>query len=118
MFNVCERPDIFGNDFSKVPICLRHSEWPVYFLLSQRGEALEVHIAADGREGKKAMRTVGAEFLKYIDIAYPWCKMLIAPVTVKSVYNFCIKMGFNDLGVGNFGDTKANVMVVNYERCN
>lgn len=118
MFSECERPDLFSDFEGGVAICVKYDKAPVYFLLSQRGNAIEIHIAADGRKGKKALRMAGGAIIVYIKTVFPWCKMLIAGVTDKSVYNLCEKLGFSDFGLVGNEVGQFNMMVIEYEQCN
>ena len=110
MFSEVERPDLF-NGFVKNAICLRYDKAPVYFLLAARGDAMEIHIAIKGREGKKNIRKASRAVLPWIYKQYPWCEMIIAPVANKSVYNLCINVGFVDVGEAEFEKGRATVMV-------
>ena len=95
-------------------LCLEYADSGVYFLIAQRGIAMECHVAADGRKGRKNLRASCREFIKMIPISYPWCKLLIAPVSKKSVYNLCIKLGFEDYGLVGNEAGQFNMMVINY----
>ncbi len=116
MFETCDRPSLFDG-FSEIPICVKYKKAPVYYLLSQRGKAMEIHCGAEGREGKRALREAGKAIIEHVKVIMPECKQLIAPVSDKAVYNLCIKLGFKDYGkIGN----KAGIltmMVIEYERC-
>ena len=94
--------------------CLEHIDSGVYFLISQRGEAIECHVAADGRKGRKNIRKACLAFVDMIPVIFPWCKMLIAPVDSKSVYNLCINIGFEDYGLAGNEAGEFNMMVINY----
>ena len=91
----------------------KHGE--VYFLLSRRGDSLEVHIGAVGRDGKRLMDIAGKLWLEQVPIAFPWCQMLLAPIKRRSVYNYCEKMGFEDCGVADYGDGQCRLMVVRFK---
>ena len=107
--------DVFSDDFDKEnKVCFRYLDEDVYFLLSKRGEALEIHVQADGRKGKKRLREASKAIVKQVPNMFPWCRMLIAPVKEASVYNLCIKCGFEDGGLINYPPDKARIMVVNY----
>jgi len=76
---------------------------------------MEIHIAAKGRESKLHLRAAAKEIVKKIPDWFSWCRMLIAPVRHKSVYNLCLKVGFTDTGEYQFTENIANIMVVKYE---
>ncbi len=108
-------PDVFSADFNKEnKACFRYLGEDVYFLLSKRGEALEIHVQATGKSGKKKLREASKAIVKDVPDMFPWCKMLIAPVKAASVYNLCIKCGFEDGGLIDYPPDKARMMVVNY----
>ena len=67
-----------------------------------------------GRNGKRALRDGCRAIINEVPSIYPWCKMLIAPVKVISVYNLCVKMGFKDGGLADYPPDKAKMMVINY----
>ena len=95
-------------------IVVRYEKAPVYFRLSQRGKAIEIHIACEGREGKMAIREASKAVILFVKAAYKDCECLIAPVSIKSVYNLCMNLGFEDRGIMMFDEGPANVMVIDY----
>ena len=82
-------------------------------MLIQRGEAIEIHVAAHTRAAKRGLRAACQKVVDWIPHAFPWCRMLIATVRPKSVYNLCKKVGFADTGKVN----DIHIMVVPYELC-
>ena len=116
MFKFVENDEFkdFGKDNAQV---LQYKDEDVYFLISKRGGAIEIHVSAKGRKGKLKLREASKAVVDFIPKAYPWCKMLIAPVAIKSVYNLCIRVGFKDLGEAQFEKGKARLMVIDYEFC-
>lgn len=109
MFSYCDKKEGFPG-VKAVGECLKFRGGPVYFLLVGRGSAIEIHVSAHGREGKLALEDAGREIILFVFQAYPWCKMLIATVECRSVYNLCKKLGFMDAGeIDNI-----HIMVVNY----
>jgi hypothetical protein len=114
MFNPVD-PKVFGDGFNtESKECYRYKDSHVFFLLSRRGMALEIHVAAIGRRGKKRLREACKAIIEQVPNMFPWCKMLIAPVKLASVYNLCIKLGFEDGGLIDYPPDKARMMVVNY----
>ena len=95
-------------------LCYQYQDKPVYFLLSKRGQAMEIHVKAEGREGKLLLRKACKAVIDWIPKQFIWCKMLIAPVKVASVYNLCRKVGFKDGGLIDYPPDKARMMVVTY----
>ena len=70
---------VFSEDFDKTnKACFRYLDEDVYFLLSKRGEALEIHVQADGRKGKRKLREGCQAIIEDVKDMFPWCKMLIA----------------------------------------
>ena len=110
MFSEVERPGLFS-DFIDSAICVKYDKAPVYFLLAEKGDAIEIHIGANTREGKKALREAGLNIKQWIFNRYKWCKMIIAPIKTHSVYNLCRKLEFIDVGVADYGEGEARVMV-------
>ena len=104
----------FGEGFSETAVSWEYKRGPVFFLLTRRGDALEIHIRALGRKGKLLTREATRAIIEDIETIYPWCKMLIAPVNVFSVFNMCKKVGFIDCGVGKRGGVNSRIMVINY----
>jgi hypothetical protein len=115
LFSSCDRPSFFDS-FSEIPICVKYNKAPVWFLLSQRGRAIEIHIGTNCREGKRALREAGRAIIEHVRVIDPECKQLIAPVISKAVYNLCIKLGFKDLGTVKTNDGYTRLMVVDYGR--
>lgn len=101
-----------GFDVEKVGSCLKYKNKPVYFLITRRGDAIEIHVGAKGRDGKLLIREAASAVIDWIPQKYEWCKMIIATVSVKSVYNLCIKIGFSDLGESNLFRPVCNLMVI------
>ena len=106
--------DVFETAKDRAAITIKYAKGDVYYLLSQRGQAIEIHIYIPTREGKLLIREATKAVIEWVKDAFPDCKMLIAPVQKKSVYNMCVNVGFEDLGVGKFENSSANVMVVKY----
>jgi len=96
-------------------IQIEYKSAPVFFALSKRSEAIEiVHVAASGRSGKKGLRLAVNALIVYVSSCYPWCEMLLAPISLKSLYNTAKKTGFIDCGlIGNDAGT-IHLMAVNY----
>ena len=98
-------------------VCWQYKDNPVHFLLIRRGEALEIHVQAIGRAGKTQLLCACQSVIKESKTAYPWAKMLIAPVKAQSVYNLCNRLGFDDLGIVTTPDHgKTRLMVIDYGR--
>jgi hypothetical protein len=95
-------------------VCLQYGKEDVFYLLSQRGKAIEIHVAAHGRKGKLKVREASLAMVREIPLIYEWCNMLIAPVESKSVKNMCLKIGFEDYGMIGIKGGTTNLMVVNY----
>jgi hypothetical protein len=114
MFSLAD-PIAFGDGFNtEFKECYKYDDSEVYFLLSKRGEALEIHIAAVGRKGKRRLREALRAMVKEVPKMFPWCRMLIGPVKSASVYNLAMKCGFVDSGSALFEKGEANIMVINY----
>lgn len=64
----------------------------VFFSMNARGENLEIHIAAKGRN-KLYLREAAFFFLRYLESTFPRYKAINAIVTSKSVANLCKKCG-------------------------
>ena len=114
MFSEVEKPELFKNAYTEKAIYLKYDQAPVYYMITQRGDAIEIHVGADGREGKKALREACKAVIEWVKDNYKWCDMLIAPVSIKSVYNLCKKLGFSDYGEYMFENGKARVMGISY----
>ena len=110
-----EVPVSEGFDSQSVGTCVKYADYPVYFLLAKRGDAMSIHISAKGRSGKMKTRAAALSVIDWIHTHYPTCKALIATVQKKSVYNLCSKVGFKDLGQANFERGQANIMVVTWD---
>jgi len=96
-------------------VCWKYQLGDVFYLVSRRGDALECHIAATGRDGRLNMRYAADDFIKFAPRVYPWVKMLIAPVKMASVANYCRKIGFKNCGVHELdGFGMANVWCFEY----
>tara|TARA_R110002012_G_scaffold282145_2_gene471797 strand:+ start:300 stop:656 length:357 start_codon:yes stop_codon:yes gene_type:complete len=106
----CDVNEFFN--VKKVGLCKKWTTAPVYFMITKRGQSIEIHIGAKGRDGKRQIRAAGMAIIEYIRQKYTWCKMIIATVALKSVYNLCVKLGFKDLGRCNRFTPPANVMVI------
>lgn len=65
----------------------------VFFSANARGDTLECHIAARGRN-KLYLRQAINQFCQYMFMSYPWCKKIAANVNKNSVKNLCLKCGF------------------------
>ncbi|MAF43427.1 MAG: hypothetical protein CMI54_04560 [Parcubacteria group bacterium] len=113
MFSPCDHPNELS--FKKVSICVKHNDHNVFFTVTQKGEAIEAHVCAKGREGRRALRDACVDFLLWVKIACPWCKMVIATVIPRSVYNLCKKIGFYDAGRFVASNREFNLMVYCYE---
>ena len=95
--------------------CVKYRNGKVFFLLSRRGEAIEIHVLAIGRNGKLCLMDACKKIIDEVKDMFPWVKMLIAPVKLHSVYNLCLKLGFDDLGAVESPDHgKCRLMVINY----
>jgi hypothetical protein len=116
VFSEIERPKLFEDSYTDKALYLKYDKAPVYYMLTRRGDAMELHIAAEGRKGKLALRESGAAIINWLPKHFKWCKMAIAPVGDKSVYNLCIKLGFADFGQYQFENGMASVMGIKYEQ--
>jgi hypothetical protein len=114
LFSSCDRPSFFDS-FSEIPICVKYNKAPVWFLLSQRGRAIEIHIGTNCREGKRALREAGRAIIEHVKVIDPECKQLIAPISSKAVYNLCIKLGFKYNGTAGNKAGTFKMMVIDYE---
>lgn len=114
MFSEVERPDVFSNAYDGEFVYLKYDKAPVYYMITQRGEAIELHAGCEGREGKLALRKAGRAVIEWIPKTYPWCKMLLIPTVGKRAYNQCVKLGFSDYGEHIFESGKARVMGISY----
>lgn len=112
MFKTCLLSE--GFDFDKIALCVKYGEYPVYYSLTMRGMAIEIHVSAKGRAGKLKVREASKAVIDWIPKAFPWCKMLIATVSSNSVYNLCKKTGFLDMGMAEKEGKFARLMVINY----
>ena len=76
--------------------CHRCFTWNdlVYFTAAEKGDALSIHICAEGREAKRALRQALNEFSEAMFHWFPWCKMIIGAVIPQSVINLGLKCGF------------------------
>jgi hypothetical protein len=108
-------PSNFDAGFPEFGRCYQYKKGPIFYLLTAKGEALEIHVKAECRKAKKLIREAGLAIIEDIKNLFPWCKMLIAPVSMWSVYNMCIKVGFIDCGVAKHKGNNMRIMVVNYE---
>ena len=104
-------PVRFDTDFK---LCFKYDGEDVFFLMSKRGEAIEIHLAATSREGVKALHDASKKTIPDIKIMFPWCKQLIAPVKTRSILKLCLKLGFTDCGIMDYKRDKSRIMVVNY----
>lgn len=99
----------------KTAVCWKYKKAPVYYLLIRRGDALEIHIQAKDRQAKRFVFEASKVVAREINERFPWAKMLMAPVKIKSVYTLCKKVGLDDLGVVDSPHHgKCRLMVVNY----
>lgn len=114
MFSEVERPDLFNNAYTDKAIYLKYDKAPVYYMMTRRGNAMELHARADGREGRLALRDAGRDVINWIPNEYEWCEMLLIPTVGKRAYNQCIKLGFSDMGEHSFENGKARVMGISY----
>lgn len=105
-------PESFAPTETKQGWKYKHGE--VYFLLSWRGDALECHIGAVGKAGKQKLAQAGYLWLEQVPEHFANCKMLLAPIKARSVYNYCKRMGFEDAGVADYGDGKCRLMFVRF----
>lgn len=65
----------------------------VYFSVNARGDTLEMHVAAKGKN-KLYLRQAADQVCQYLFMTYPWCKKVAANVNKRSVKNLCLKCGF------------------------
>ena len=65
----------------------------VFFSANARGDTLECHIAAKGKN-KLFLRQAINQFCQYMFMTFAWCKKITANVKMKSVKNLCEKCGF------------------------
>lgn len=119
-FEIIDWPEHVFDPESFVPVepktAWKYKHGDVYFLLSRRGESLECHIGATGKAGKYKLAQAGYRWLEQVPEHYPWCKMLLAPVRTRSVYNYCRRMGFQDAGATRYGDGLCRLMFVRFEK--
>ena len=101
-------PQVFAPAENKQGWKYKHGE--VYFLLSERGNSLEVHIGAVGKNGKRCLVEAGKLWLEQVPQYFEWAEMLLAPIKLRSVYNYCKKMGFEDAGVADYGNGQCRLM--------
>lgn len=85
----------------------------VLFNFTRKGESVLVHVACD-KKNIKNLRKGCAEFIHSIFSGLEWCQMIIATVSVNnpSVYNLCLKLGFENCGMYDFERGAANIMVI------
>ncbi len=69
----------------------------VFFSATQRGDTLDCHVAAKGRN-KRFLREAINQFCDYSFAVYPWCVKIAACVKLKSVKNLCLNCGFEKIG--------------------
>ena len=72
-------------------LVIRYRHAPVYFVLVGRGSALELHIAADGRAGRRGLRAAVAALPGWVEGEGIQCDMLIATISKRSVVNLARK---------------------------
>lgn len=111
MFELSSMEEAFGD---KTGICIKDICAPVYFRLSRRGDAMEIHVMAKGREGKLSVRQSCDRVIEWVKDNYSWCECLIATVSKWSVYNLCVNLGFHDFGDIEKDGLYARLMVFNY----
>lgn len=70
----------------------------VYFTATMRGDTLDTHIAAKGKN-KRFLRIAIRDFCMYAFDKYKWCTKIAACVKLKSVKNLLIKCGFTSLAI-------------------
>lgn len=114
LFKAIAKPEIFKNAYTDQAIYIKYKKAPVYYMLTRRGNAMELHARADGKDGILALRDAGRAVIEYVNKMYQWCEMLVVPVVGTRAYNQCKKLGFIDLGEHNFDNGVARVMVINY----
>ena len=114
MFKEVEKPELFKNTYNAKFVYLKYDKAPVYYMITRRGDAIELHAAADGREGKLALRDAGRAIIKWIPEQYEWCEMLLIPTVGKRAYNQCMKLGFTDMGEHEFENGKSREMGISY----
>lgn len=68
----------------------------VYFTATMRGDTLDAHLAAKGKN-KRFLRAAIHDFCLYAFKNYKWCKKIAACVKLKSVKNLVIKCGFTSI---------------------
>jgi len=102
--------------WSKPEIDIPHDEthiffsWKgcVFFSATRRGDALDCHVAAKGKN-KLLLREAIGHFCRYAMFTYPWCSKVSACVKLKSVENLCLKCGFTEVGM--IGECKVMIWV-------
>ena len=97
------KTDLFSNIRYERGQIVRYRDAPVYMLLVGRGNALEIHIAADGREGRRGLRNAVACLPGWLESSGIECEMLIATATKQSVINLARKCQWLDAGVTYIG---------------
>lgn len=115
-FSACETTPLFDpEDFlTERKQCYEYCDGGVFILLSRRGNALEAHIAAEGRKGRRNLRLAASAMLKEAKKSFPWLEMLIATVTNISVLNMCKKIGMEYHGKVGDSENYFYLMVYDY----
>lgn len=80
-------------------LVIRYRDAPVYFCLLGRGKALEIHVAAEGRGGRRALRDALACLPSWVESEGIQCHMLIATISKRSVINLVRKCGWLSQGL-------------------
>ena len=88
----------------------KYKQAEVYFLMSRRGNALDMHLGARGRD-KRYIRQAGQALIDEVRDTYPWCQMLIGAAKRQVDINYNLNMGFKVAGRQQYGEGDAIIMV-------
>lgn len=81
----------------------------VYFSAAQQGQAMTIHIAAEGKN-KLGLRKAAVEFVDYLFDSFPWCRVVMGGIKKKSVVNLALKCGFEHLADGQIDDQPGTIV--------
>lgn len=72
----------------------------VFFSFTQMGDAISAHFSA-GPEALRNVKEAINDFCSWAFYVMPWCKMIFACVTIKSVTRIIWKCGFVPLAIAD-----------------
>ncbi len=115
MFSFIDKPSCFDEFEDKPALWISYNLAPVYYQLTQRGDAIEIHIGAQGRKGKQHLRKASEAAKLWIKETFPWCKCVLVITKLKSIDNLCKKINLCFLRKAEFEKGLMNIWVWRYE---